>query len=252
MATTPTPAPEAQASIGTMGRLIGALFSPKPTFADIARKPSWVAPLILLSLVWFSLNMVLVRRVDWLEYNKQQIEKNKWAASQIEQLKEDQKERAYEQAVSRSKITRYVRGVIGWPLLLLISAGIYFGAYKLIGGARTNFATAFAIGAFAHLPMGLREFLAIPVSLMKEPGAIDPENFLASNPAALLGAEAPYWQLALLGPVDLFGFWALILVAVGFSAADPKKLPFGKSLGIAVGIWACIVAFFTGVAWIFS
>src|SRR5712691_3248497 len=42
MATTPAPAPEPQASISPFGRIIGVLFSPKSTFEDIARKPSWV------------------------------------------------------------------------------------------------------------------------------------------------------------------------------------------------------------------
>jgi hypothetical protein len=41
---TATSAPDAQASIGTFGRLTGVLFNPKPTFVDIARRPTWLAP----------------------------------------------------------------------------------------------------------------------------------------------------------------------------------------------------------------
>jgi hypothetical protein len=60
------------------------------------------------------------------------------------------------------------------------------------------------------------------------------------------------WQMVPLISLDLFAIWILILLAIGFSAADPKKLPFGKSLGIAIGLQVCLVAFFTGLAWIFS
>ena len=167
-------------------------------------------------------------------------------------MSEDQKEHAYEQAATRGKVVRYIRGFIGWPLLLLISSGIYLGAFKLIGGARTNFATAFAVTAFAHLPMGLRELIAIPVLFLKDPASIDPENFLASNPAAILGSDVPTWLAVPLTSLDVFGLWALVLMAVGFSATDPKKLPMGKSLAIVFAIFISIILFFTLLAWVFS
>ena len=256
MATTtavPPAAPEQpQAQMSAIRRMVGVFFSPEPTFSDIVRKPSWVAPVVVLFVIWFGLNLALVQKADWVEVSKDQIAKSKFASRAVDNLPDDQKRTVYQQAASRAKITRYVRAVIGWPLLLLTVSLLYWGIYRLIGGARTNFATAFSIAAFAHLPMGLRELLAIPVTLFKDPAAIDPENFLASNPAAFLGSDAPIWQLAMLAPLDVFGVWSVILVAFGFSAADPKKLPLGKSLGIAFGLFLCIDLFFTTVAWVFS
>ena len=252
MATTLAPVPEEQPSLSPVARIIGVLFNPKPTFADIARRPSWVAPMLLLFVIYLGLNFALVKRADWVEVTKDQIAKSKFASRQIEQLPEEQRARAIEQGAARAKIVRYVRGVIGWPLLIVVLTAVYFGAFKLIGGARTNFAAAFAVTAFAHLPMGLRELIAIPVTFLKDPASIDPENFLASNPAALLGSDAPPWQMVPLAFLDVFGIWALILMAVGFSATDPKKLPFGKSLGIAVSVSVTFMLFFTMLAWVFS
>ena len=252
MATIPVPEPEAQASISAIGRITGVLFNPKPTFADIAQRPSWIAPMLVLFVIYMGLNIALVRRADWLEVSKEQIAKNKFASRQIDQLPEDQKSRAFEQAAERAKIVRYVRGVIGWPLLTLFLAVVYLGAFKLLGGARTNFATAFAITTFAHLPMGLRELIAIPVTFLKDPASIDPENFLASNPAAILGSDLPMWQMVPLASLDLFGIWAIVLMAVGFSASDPKKLPFSKSIGIVFAVWIAFILFFTMLAWVFS
>ncbi len=77
--------------------------------------------------------------------------------------------------------------------------------------------------------------MAIPVTFLKDPQSIDPQNFLASNPAAFLGDSAPAWQLIFFGSLDIFAIWAIILMAVGFAAADPKKAPIGKALGIAFG-----------------
>ena len=254
MVTTSSLTPEAQEPprLSAGSRIFGVFFNPKPTFADIARQPSWVVPLIVLCLIWTGLNVTLVKRADWVEVSKEQISKNKFVSSRIDQLTEEQKEQVYRQGATRAKFVRYARAVIGWPLLLLISSLIYLGAYRLFGGARTNFLTAFSISVFAHLPLGLRELIAIPVNLFKDPSAIDPENFLVSNPAAFLGPDAPIWQTALLAPMDVFGIWAVILVAVGFSSADPKKLPLGKSLGITFGIWLFFDLFFTMIAWIFS
>ena len=249
---TTAPAADAQPTMSAFRRIIGVLFSPKETFRDIASKPTWVAPMAVLLIISIGLSVTLARRTDWVEVSKDQIAKSKFASRQIEQLSEDQKARAYEQAATRSKMIRYVRGFIGWPLLLIIVSAVYFGAFKLIGGARTNFATAFAVTTFAHIPMGLRELIAIPVTFLKDPAAIDPENFLASNPAAILGSGIPTWQTVPLLFLDVFGLWALLLMAVGFSATDPKKLPFGKSLGIVAGVSVSFMLFFTMIAWVFS
>lgn len=253
MDTTPIPASEAQpaANLSPIGRIFGVLFSPKSTFEDIVRKPSWAVPMILMMVVWFGLCATLVKRVDWLDYNRQQIEKNKFVTSRLENMTEEQKAAIYEQGVGRAKATQYTRGVIGWPLLILISAAINFGAFKLIAGVRTNFGTAFAITTFAYLPVSFRELLAIPVTFLKDPQSIDPENFLASNAAALLGDNAPLWQIISLRSLDVFTIWGLILIAIGFSAADSKKAPLGKAVGISFGTAYSLVLLFTMLAWIF-
>jgi hypothetical protein len=252
MATSPISAPEAPVRLNPIKRVFGVFFSPKATFQDIVRKPTWVAPMAVLIVISIALSVSLARHVDWIEVSKDQIAKSKFASRQIDQLTDDQKAVAYQQAAQRSKIIRYVRGFVGWPMLLLISGAIYFGVFKLIGGARVNFVTAFAITAFADLPVGLKELISIPVVFLKDPASIDPDNFLASNPAAIFANDLAPWQLVPLAFLDIFSIWALLLVAIGFSAADPKKLPFGKSLGIAVGVTLAFMFLFTGLAWVLS
>jgi hypothetical protein len=252
MATTPVPAAEPRAAISPLGRIVGVLFSPKATLEDIVRKPNWVPAFVFLFLTGLALNITLVNRANWVEVAKEQISKSKFAARQFDQMDDAKKEQAFQAAAKQQKIVRYVRGVIGWPLMLLFSGLIYFGAYRLIGGARVNYWLSFTICAFAYLPMGIREVLGGIVTALKDPSAIDPDNYLASNPAAFLGPDTPTWQMVPLLSLDVFALWVLILVAIGFSAADPKKLPFGKSLGIAVGLQVCIVAFFTMIAWVFA
>jgi len=254
MATTavgaPDPAPE-QPPRGQISSIVGVIFAPSKTFADIVKRPQWMVAVSIMIVISIGLSFTLAQRADWVEVAKDQISKSKFASRQIDQLPEQQKAQAFEQAARRSKIVREVRGFIGWPILLLFVTGIYFGAFKLLGGIRTNFATAFAICIFAHLPVAIRELLAIPVNLVKDPSLIDPENFLASNPAALIG-DVSGWSAVPLTALDIFSLWSLALLAIGFSAADPKKVPLGKSFGIVLGVWASIMLFFTMIAWIFS
>jgi hypothetical protein len=252
MSTTPVPAQEVPAQLSAFKRIFGVFFSPTAAFQDIARKPSWLAPMAILILISIGLSVSLGKHADWIEISKDQIAKSKFAARQFDQLSEDQKSHAYEQAAERSRVIRYVRGVIGWPMLLVIMGSIYLGVFKLIGGGRTNFVTAFAIAVFGHLPVGLKELISIPVVFLKDPASIDPENFLASNPAAIFSNTLAPWQLVPLAFLDVFSIWALVLVAIGFSASDPKKLPFGKSLGLVFGVTLVFMFFFTGLAWAFS
>lgn len=44
-AATPTPAPPT--SDNSFSRIFGVLFSPKPTFESIVRRPTWIVPVIL-------------------------------------------------------------------------------------------------------------------------------------------------------------------------------------------------------------
>ncbi len=232
---------------------MGALFNPNETFADIARVPSWLAALIFLTITGLAVSAVLAQRVDWKEVSRKQIEKSKFAASQLERLPEDQRQRAFDQAAARGKTMRYVRGSIGSLLLIFIMGGIYLAAFKIGGlGVALKFSHARAIVAHAYLPLGIKELIGIPIVLLKDPSAIDPENFVASNLAAFLPGDSPLWQMALGASVDLFTFWCMALLAIGFCAFNPKKMPLGKAIGVVIAVYAIFVAFGLGMAVIFG
>lgn len=251
--TPPLVAQAPQPRFGPLARLTGALFSPGETFADIGRTPSWLAALLLLTITGLAVNIVLAQRVNWYEVTRSQIEKNKFAAAQFERMTDEQREQAYQSAAGRGKIWRYIRGAVGSLLLIVIMGGVYLGAFKLAGaGGALNFKTARAIVSHAYLPLGLREVIGIPILLLKDPSAIDPENFVASNVAALLPGDAPLWQIALGASVDIFGIWCLVLLVIGFSAFNPKKIPLGKAAGVVLGVFIFFVLLGTGIAWIFS
>ncbi len=250
MATASMPAPDAQSqpAISPIGRIVGVFFSPKATFEDIVRKPSWVLPVVLLTLFSIGVTVVINQRVDWRQFMSQQIEKNPRSAN----LSAEQKERQIEGGAKFTPIVTWAIGVCGPILFALVVALAMWGAYNLLAGANTNFGTSFAITSHAALTGLVSSLLFILVLYLKPPGTVDMENPVATNLAVLLPDDSAKWLLALLKSIDIFTFWTLILLAIGFATTNPKKLKGSKAFMIAFSVWAIYVVCRVGGAWIFS
>jgi hypothetical protein len=248
MATTPVPAPEAQATISPFGRIIGVFFSPGKTFEDIVRKPSWVLPLLLTTLLSIGVSFAINQRINWREFMSQQIEKSPRAA----QLSAEQKQQQIEGGAKFTPPFTYAIGVLGPFLGVLIIGLVMWGAYSLLGGASTNFSTALSIAAHAFLTGLVSSPLLILTLYLKPYGTADLDNPLAANIAAFLPEDSAKWLVALCKSFDLFTFWTLILLAIGFAAVNPKKLKGAKSFTIAFSVWAAFVVLRIGWAFIFS
>jgi len=248
MATSPIPAPEAQAALSPFSRVVGVFFSPGATFADIVRKPSWVLPLVLTTILSIGVSFAINQRINWREFMNQQIEKSPRAA----QMSAEQKQQQIQGGAKFSPVFTYGIGLLGPILGVLIIGLVMWGAYSLLGGASTNFNTAFSITAHAFLTGLVSSPLFILILYLKAYGTADLENPVAANLAALLPDDSAKWLLALGKSIDLFTFWTLILLATGFAAVNLKKLKGAKSFTIAFGVWAAYVVCRVGWAFIFS
>jgi len=243
-----TPNPEEPAKIGAIGRIIGVLFSPKETFADIARKPSWIGALVLLTLIGLAVNITLAQRVSWKKVAREQIERVPFAARQFENIPPEQREQALDRQAVIAKVQRYIRGAIGSLFFVFFFGLVYWGAFNLIGGLGTKFLASVGIVAHAAIPLAMRNLIGIPIVLFKDPSQIDPENFVASNVAAFLPSDAPFWQIAVGAGFDLFIFWMYVLLIIGFAQVNPKKVSIGKSLWIVLSVWAFFTLIGVGFA----
>jgi hypothetical protein len=248
--TTSVPAPDAQSQpgISPVGRVFGVFFSPKPTFEDIVRRPSWVLPFVLLTLFSIGVTFAINQRINWRQFMTQQIEKSPRSAN----MSAEQKEQQIEGGAKFTPIFTWAIGVCGPIIFILVVALAMWGAYNLLGGANTNFGTAFAITSHAALTGLVSSLLFILILYLKPYGTVDLENPVATNLAAFLPDDSAKWLVALLKSIDIFTFWTLILLAIGFAATNPKKLKGSKALTIAFSVWAVYVVCRVGGAWIFS
>jgi len=241
-------APEPQPQMSAISRVFGVLFSPQKTFEDIVRKPGWLVPIVLLTVLSMAVSFGLNQRMNWREFMSQQIEKSPQGA----QLSADQKEQRIEAGAKFAPISTYVFGTLGPLIIALIFALVMWGAYSLLGGASTNFSTAMAITAHAFMTGLISSPLFLLVIFLKAPGTIDLDNPVATNLGAFLPDDAAKWLAALLKSFDIFTFWTLILIAIGFAATNPKKLKGAKPYVIAFGVWAAYVVCRVGFAFAFS
>jgi hypothetical protein len=241
--------PEAQAAtISPFGRVFGVLFSPKKTFEDIARRSGWVLPILVTTVLSIIAVTALNQRMNWRDYIVQQMDKNPRTA----QLSAEQKQ---QQADTGAKFTVgivYASGLLVPICFALIVGLVMWGAYNLLAGAGATFSQAFSIVAHAGLVGIVSTPLFLLVLFLKPPGTMDPENPLATNLAALLPEDAAKWLVALCKSFDVFTFWTLILIAIGFAAVNPRKLKGAKSFTIAFTVWAVYVVLRVGWAFITS
>ena len=243
MATTSMPAPEAAAPISPIGRIIGVFTSPKQTFTSIAEKPSWVAPMLLMMILAVVVGGLLNSKMNWAQYIRHKAEEN----PRFEQLSEDKKDEAVAGQVKFWAGFSYAVGAVAIPISILIFAGIYLVAFNLMSGAGVRYGQSFAITTHAFLPAAITSVLAMIILPLKTYGDVDPENIVATSLKACLPETAPKPLLALGGSLELFWIWCLVLVAIGFAAANPRKVKPGAAFGIVFGLWAIWVL--AKVAW---
>lgn len=248
MATTPAIAPEPQGPINHLGRIFGVLFSPKATYEDIVRRPTWVAPLVVLIVLSLVASVIFVQKVDWREVISQQIDNNPRAA----QMSADQKQQQIEMGSKFAPVFGYVGGLVFPVVLLLIMALVMWGAYAVMSGVNAGFGTAMAITSHAFMTSIISTPVFLLILFLKPSGTIDVENPMATNLAAFLPEGVPKWLSVFGRQIDVFTIWTLILIAIGFSVINTKKLKLGSSLGVALGVFAVWVVLRTGIAFIFS
>ncbi len=238
MATVPSPVAQPQAAISPFGRVTGVLFSPKATFEDIARKPSWLLPVLLSTILGILATVVLNQRIDWRDYITQQIEKTPRAANLTAEQKQNQ-------AAISAKVTVYIvytAGVVGSVCFAVIVGAVMMLAYNLFAGAGASFSQSLGIAAHTLVVGLVSTPIFLLVLFLRPKGTIDPENPVATNLAAFLPEETSKWLMTLCKSLDIFTIWMLVLLAIGFAAVNPKKLKGSTSYVIAFSVWGALVA----------
>jgi hypothetical protein len=243
--TIPTEAPE---RVNPIGRIFGVIFSPKATFESIVRKPTWFLPLLLLCLLSLVVIGIFGHRGGWPAFVQRQVANS----TRFQQLSADQQQRALEMQMKIVPKVVYVEIPIIFFVGAVIIAAIFLGLFNGLNGTQISFKTSLGIVAHSWVQGLIAGLLALLIVSVKDPATLDLQNIVASNGAAFISSDAPRWQISLLGSLDIFSIWFMILLAIGYSTAAPKKLSFGKALAWVVAVWLVYVIVKVGATAAFS
>jgi hypothetical protein len=245
------PALEPQpAGMGEFSRLAGVFFEPKKAFEDVAQRPNFWVPLILMIVASLAFTFTVSQRIGWDRVVQHQLESR---MAQMSQQQRDAVSRTTDMQVKIASIMGYVGSVIGLPIYYLIVGGILLGIVRGIMSAPVRFKQAFAIMCYANLPGLIFTVLAIAVMFLKNPDDFNIQNPLVFNPGAFMDPQSTSKFLhSIASSLDLFAIWTILLVATGLKAAGGKKLSFGGSLTAVALPWAIWVLGRASLAGMFS
>jgi hypothetical protein len=228
-------------------RLAGVYFEPGAAFADIAARPRWWIPMVLIALAGLVMMSIFSQRVGWDHTVRRQIEANE----RMQNLPPEQREQAIERGVKIAPVFGYLGALVFAPVGMLVIALALMLVFNSVYAAEIPFKRALAITTYASLPGLIYIALAILVMFIKSPEDYDIQNPLAFNVGAFLSSESPRWLKALCSSFDLFTLWSIALLATGFSAAAARKIKWSKALIGVIVPWLVWVGVKTGSAALF-
>ena len=221
--------------MGEFSRLTGVFFEPSKTFADIAERPTWLVPMLLVIAVSLLLMVLFMQHVGVERMIRQQMDNNPRTA----QMAPEQRERAIEIGAKFAGVSMYLGPIVGVPLYDLIAAAVLMGIVAGILSAPVKFKQAFAVVVWAGLPGGISAVLSMVVMFLKRPDEFDIRAPLTFNLGVLMDPQTSHKALhSIATSMDLFSIWTILLLATGFKAAAGKRLSFAGALFAVALPWA--------------
>jgi hypothetical protein len=230
-------APPQEKPSNSFSRMIGVLFSPGQTFQEIARKPDFVVPAIVIVVCVFASVFATIPHIDFEGTYREAFEAKGMPASQMAQ--------AMKFAVAFAKGGMYFA-----PFLLLgglaVAALLYFLGVRMLGGA-ASYAQVFSVVIYGFLPLAIKSLIKIPIVLTKQSLKIqESETVVRSSLAFLASYKDNPVLFAFLSRLDLFLIWSLILIVIGLAAAS--RLSKAKTAAVVIAVWALVTLLAVGGA----
>jgi hypothetical protein len=233
----------------SFGRLIGVLVSPGKTFRSIAERPTWLVPFLVLMALSLVIGWFLFSRVDPEEMVRYQFGKF------IDRLPPEQIEQAIHDAENMTTGKRLLQIGISLPVAALMYAvlsALFLVVFKLMGSEMT-FKQSLSTYLHALVPVGVVSALInLPLILTRE--SISPEEVmgggvLVASPAILASEETSAVIRSLLGSLNFFTLWTLVLLAIGYRIV--ARVSIAASAGTVFTLWLLYVAGKAGFAALF-
>lgn len=220
-----------------MRRVIGVLWHPRRTLAEVVARPTfavaWVFLLAVLAVCAFALLSTAVGRQALVDERVRVVEA---LGGRVDDV-------AYAALQANPPVLVYLtsggRLLLTPEITLLVAAGLM--ALAALDGVKVRYGVALAITVYASLVLALQQVVATPLHFVRE-SLTSPTNIGALLPMLDEGSLPARW----LGSIDVFGLWWVWLLAVGLAAATgrPARRYVARLLMAYIGIAALVAAVF--------
>jgi hypothetical protein len=249
---TSPPQQEEPARLGPVGRLTGVIFSPTETFVDINRKPTWLVPILISVIASVAFSLFFQWRVN-IDY--EQIVRNQMRRATERSGQPMPPDDMIRQQAEFARIIGRIAPVVFPPIFIALISGI-FALGLMMMAAQTTFKKILSVVAWSNAATGIIYILVAAASLMlRDPTTVDPTqpgSIAATNLAAFVSVE-PGMLSAVLGSIDIFTIWFLILLSIGFAViSGSKRLTAGKTGVLVFGLWAVWLLIRAGMGALFG
>ena len=220
--------------------LIDTFFSPAAAMDALARRPRFVLPLLIVTVIGVATMTVAFQRGVVERGIRQKMESN----PRFEQVPADRREAIIEQSARIGSYTAVGGAVVGPLIGLLLTSGVLLLVITVTGGgAKVKFGQMMAVVSHSWLPLSLASLIGIPILLAKDPEAVDFQNILPMANLSFLFSSTEQHKLYMAATsFDLFSFWVMGLMAIGIARLTGKGM--GAALMVILIQWALYVAIF--------
>jgi hypothetical protein len=211
-----------ESRLGLVGHIIGLWTEPGATFPSILRRPRVLAPLLVLVALQIGFTGYWLQKVDAKEFLKAQMEES----GQWEKIPAESRPQVLESQSRMIPVFAWTGAVLGAPILALVIGSVYLFIFRFFYASTIGFKPALSLVAHTLLAVSLVTTpLILLVMTLRDDWTVNPQNAIQANLSLVLGdrEDVPKFLWSLCESLDLFSFWVLFLLAVGFGAATGRR-----------------------------
>jgi hypothetical protein len=220
-------------------RFWGVLTSPRETFSDVAARPRWFGMMAL---------VLIFTAVCMGGFFSTQVGQTAWLDKVVESARQSGREMPEAQWATMQKMASYmgliyaVSTLVIAPIMWLIVTGILFAVFNAALGGTSTFRQLFAVFVHSTAITVIQQLFVTPLNYVRETISS------ATNLAVFLPMlDESSFLAKLLGMIDLFLIWWLVVLSIGLGVLFKRKTgPIAAGLFIVYGVIAVIAAAFFG------
>lgn len=227
-----------------LARVAGVFGSPGPTFESIARRPGWVLPILISTVLAIAATVAIVPRLDFDSAVREAFAKRGITATEerIEQTIQVQKKFA--------GFFAYIWAFAAPAFIALVLATVFLLAFKAFGWDLA-FRQSFGVTSHALLPyIGTSMLLILFVTRLDLVNPADLGGMSHTNLGFLVDRQANPVLHSLATSLDVFTLWVLALLVIGYSIA--AKVTRKRAAVLILSLWGLFVLGKAGWAAIFG